>query len=135
VTRALVDGTVVIDPVHSGLVAFLVREGTLAVGARRALPPQVAPLLAELERAAAAARSTAGTGVSAVAARSASWSTAEQAAEVLKVSPSYVRRLCRAGALIAERCGTVWLIDTDSLAGYALAHRNNEKEAACISPI
>jgi hypothetical protein len=49
---------------------------------------------------------------------------------VLKVSRSYVRRLCRTGTLVADRSGPVWTIDTDSLAGLVLARQRTTEEAS-----
>ena len=44
--------------------------------------------------------------------------TVKKAAEVFGVSPSYLRRLCKAGKIIFVNTGHVWLINLDSLARY-----------------
>lgn len=129
-TRVLIDGTIIVDPSEVGLLAVFVREGVGSLGARRGLPPLTAPLLAAVEqgaanaRAAAAARSGAGTAVSATSANPAlSTATVTEAARRLTVSEEYVRRLCRSGGLVAERRGPVWTINTDSLASFALSRQ------------
>lgn len=42
----------------------------------------------------------------------------KKAAEVFGVSPSYLRRLCRAGKIAFVNMGHSWLINLDSLARY-----------------
>ena len=42
--------------------------------------------------------------------------TVKKAAETFGVSPSYLRRLCKAGKIIFVNTGHVWLINLDSLA-------------------
>ena len=44
--------------------------------------------------------------------------TVKKAADVFGVSPSYLRRLCKAGKIIFVNTGHVWLINLDSLARY-----------------
>ena len=44
--------------------------------------------------------------------------TVKKAAEVFGVSPSYLRRLCKAGKITFVNTGHVWLINLDSLARY-----------------
>ena len=44
--------------------------------------------------------------------------TVKKAAEPFGVSPSYLRRLCKAGKIIFVNTGHVWLINLDSLARY-----------------
>ena len=44
--------------------------------------------------------------------------TFKKAAEVFGVSPSYLRRLCKAGKITFVNTGHVWLINLDSLARY-----------------
>ena len=44
--------------------------------------------------------------------------TVKKAAETFGVSPSYLRRLCKAGKIIFVNTGHVWLINLDSLARY-----------------
>ena len=44
--------------------------------------------------------------------------TVKKAAEVFGVSPSYLRRLCKAGKITFVNTGHVWLINLDSLAWY-----------------
>lgn len=44
--------------------------------------------------------------------------TVKKAAEFFGVSPSYLRRLCKAGKIIFVNTGHVWLINLDSLARY-----------------
>lgn len=123
-TTPLSAGTLIVSPADVGLLAVLVREGVIAVGARRSLPRRVGPLLAAVEAAAATARSEAGTGVrTAPVGPARSTATVAEAAEVLKVSEVVVRRRCRDGSLVAERRGLAWMIDSDSLASYALARR------------
>jgi excisionase family DNA binding protein len=48
--------------------------------------------------------------------------TAQQAAELLRVSLWTVRRECRAGNLQASRYGRAWHISEDSLREYVDAH-------------
>ena len=42
--------------------------------------------------------------------------TVKKAAQVFGVSPSYLRRLCKAGKITFVNTGHVWLINLDSLA-------------------
>lgn len=42
----------------------------------------------------------------------------KKAAEIFGVSPSYLRRLCKAGKITFVNTGHVWLINLDSLARY-----------------
>lgn len=44
--------------------------------------------------------------------------TVKKAAETFGVSPSYLRRLCKAGKIVFVNTGHVWLINLDSLARY-----------------
>lgn len=44
--------------------------------------------------------------------------TVKKAAEVFGLSPSYLRRLCRAGKISFVNTGHSWLINLDSLARY-----------------
>lgn len=44
--------------------------------------------------------------------------TVKKAAEAFGVSPSYLRRLCKAGKIIFVNTGHIWLINLDSLARY-----------------
>ena len=44
--------------------------------------------------------------------------TVKKAAEIFGVSPSYLRRLCKAGKITFVNTGHVWLINLDSLARY-----------------
>lgn len=44
--------------------------------------------------------------------------TVKKAADVFGVSPSYLRRLCKAGKITFVNTGHVWLINLDSLARY-----------------
>ena len=44
--------------------------------------------------------------------------TVKKAAETFGVSPSYLRRLCKAGKITFVNTGHVWLINLDSLARY-----------------
>lgn len=123
-TTPLGPGSLLVDPADVGLLAVLVREGVLAIGARRSLPPRVGPLLAAVEAAAHAARSAAGTAVSAAPAGQApSTATVFEASRELHMSEEFVRRLCRTGVLVAQRRGPVWLIDRDSIASYVLDRR------------
>jgi DNA (cytosine-5)-methyltransferase 1 len=50
--------------------------------------------------------------------------TIKDAATVLKVSEQRVRTLCREGAILAEKVGTNWLIDQDSLTNYSQTTAN-----------
>lgn len=123
-TTPLGVGTLLVSREDVGLLAILAREGVLAIGSRRSLPPRVAALLAAIEHAAAAARSEAGTAARDAAAGSGSSTvTVTEAAKELCVSTEFVRRLCRRGTLVAERRGPLWLVDTDSLSSYALSRR------------
>lgn len=122
-TAPLRPGSLLVDPADVGLLAALVREGVVALGARRPLPPRTGPLLAAIEAAAAAARSSAGTAAVPDAGAPASWLSAEQSAGVLGVSASFVRRLCRTGTLVATRRGPAWSIDPDSATAYVLSRR------------
>jgi excisionase family DNA binding protein len=107
------------------VVAGLVREGARQFAARRRLTPREEAVLMAVEQAAFDARGSAyGTAaVPAAVAPASSSVTVDQAAEVLRVSTSMVRRLCRAGQLAAQRRGSVWWIDGDSLAELALSRR------------
>ena len=44
--------------------------------------------------------------------------TVKKTAEFFGVSPSYLRRLCRAGKIVFVNTGHIWLINLDSLARY-----------------
>lgn len=44
--------------------------------------------------------------------------TVKKAAGIFGVSPSYLRRLCKAGKVVFVNTGHVWLINLDSLARY-----------------
>lgn len=44
--------------------------------------------------------------------------TVKKAAETFGVSPSYLRRLCKAGKITFVNTGHIWLINLDSLARY-----------------
>ena len=44
--------------------------------------------------------------------------TVKKAAQVFGVSPSYLRRLCKAGKITFVNTGHVWLINLDGLARY-----------------
>lgn len=126
VTAVLAPGTLIIGPGDAGLLAVLCREGVVAVGTRRSLPARTAALLRAVEDAAAAARSVAGTvGGAGKPGTSSSTVTVTQAAKELDMSVSYVRRLCRTGALVAERCGPLWMVDADSVASHGLSRREN----------
>ena len=45
--------------------------------------------------------------------------TVEQAAERLKVTPDWVRKLCRSGRLQSDRFGNLWTISSDVLNEFA----------------
>jgi hypothetical protein len=123
-TTPLGPGHLIVAPADVALLAILVREGTLAIGARRALPSRVGPLLAAVEAAALAARSGGGTVIGAAPATQAPCTaTVFEAAKELHVSEEMVRRMCRTGALVAQRRGPVWLIDRDSVTSHALTRR------------
>ncbi|MFG1839111.1 helix-turn-helix domain-containing protein [Micromonospora sp. NPDC049175] len=121
-TQPLTGGWLLIAPDDACRLAQLVRAGALTFRHRRNLTTGEGALLMVVEQAAYAARSSAmGTpAVMAVVAPAASTVTSGEAARTLRVSDSYVRRLCRTGALEAQRSGTEWHIDPDSLAAYAL---------------
>lgn len=123
-TGALPAGSLLVDPADAGVLAVLAREGARSLAARRPLSDRAAAVLMAVEQAAYAARSAAGTAaVPAGEALGASRLTVERTAEVLQVSRSYVRRLCRAGTLAADRSGPVWLVDADAVAALALSRR------------
>jgi excisionase family DNA binding protein len=44
--------------------------------------------------------------------------TAIAAAELLNITPYSVYRLIKAGKLLAEKFGTVWMVDKDSVQDY-----------------
>lgn len=44
--------------------------------------------------------------------------TVKKAADIFGVSPSYLRRLCKAGKITFVNTGHIWLINLDSLARY-----------------
>lgn len=44
--------------------------------------------------------------------------TVKRTAEVFGVSPSYIRRLCKAGKVVYTNTGHLWLVNMDSLARY-----------------
>ncbi|MEU5872491.1 helix-turn-helix domain-containing protein [Glycomyces sp. NPDC047369] len=121
-TQTLAGGWLLIAPDDACRLAQLVRAGALTFRHRRNLTTGEGALLMAVEQAAYAARSSAmGTvAVSVSPAPAASTVTSGAAAQALRVSDSYVRRLCRTGALEAQRSGTEWHIDPDSLAAYAL---------------
>jgi excisionase family DNA binding protein len=133
-TRTLVDGTIIVDPPDAPLAAFLMREGALAVGARRALPARVGPLLAEVETGAANARAAAGC-VTASATASPGGPdapplapspemTIQEVAQVIQRSPQRVRQLVADGTLTARRAGRrTLLVDADEVAGYILSRQ------------
>jgi excisionase family DNA binding protein len=132
-TRPLGPGHLIVDPVDVGLLAFLVREGVMAVGARAALPPRVSQLLATVEVAAAAARTAAGCGSANGAVRAAGQPaqsspdnamTVTEVAQVIGRTPQRVRQLVADGTLPARRAGRrTLLVDADAVASYALARR------------
>jgi Helix-turn-helix domain len=122
-TRALADGTLLIDPADTLALAPLLREGVRQVAGRRRLTPAEAEVTSTVELAAySARRSVAGPAtVPAPTGPTPLWATVTEASGALGVSERHVRRLCRGGRLAAERRGPVWTIDPDSLAGYALS--------------
>ncbi len=120
-SRVLVDGTLLLDPADVVALVPLVRAGAQAFAHRRNLSAPEADALMVLEQGAyAARRSVAGTAAIPADTVPASWVTVEQAVEVLRMSPSYVRRMCRRGALVAVRRGPQWAIDADSVAALVL---------------
>lgn len=50
--------------------------------------------------------------------------TAAEAADVLRVKPAEVSRLCKAGTLAAHKPGLLWLIDPADLDAYIKGARN-----------
>lgn len=44
--------------------------------------------------------------------------TIKKAAEIYKLSPSYIRRLCKTGKIRYVNAGRGWLVNLDSLARY-----------------
>lgn len=56
--------------------------------------------------------------------------TAAEAAEVLRVGPWAVIKLCRDGALPATKPGKAWLIESTDLDAYLAGHSNQQPEAA-----
>lgn len=97
-----------LPPERARLLLFLAREGARSVGGFRRLPSEVADLLAEL----AAAVYAAGTESSADDDPRGSWErlSVSEFARTCGMTPSYVRRQCRAGTLPAEKLGPVWAI-------------------------
>lgn len=122
-TQPLSDGWLIIAPADAGTLALLVRAGAMGFRHRRNLTAREADLLMAVEQAAyAARRSVAGTTTVPLPPIPATSSlTVIEAAQALRVSDSFVRRLCRTGVLTAERRGTEWQINADSVATYALA--------------
>lgn len=122
-TRSLADGWLLVSPADAGRLALLVRAGVAAFRQQRNLNPAAADLVMAVEQAAYAARRAAGGTVTTSLRPQAGESsvTVPEAAQMLQVSSSYVRRLCRAEVLDARRDGRDWLINADSLAAYALA--------------
>lgn len=124
-TRPLAGGWLLVAPADAGTVAALAREGARAIAGRRPLPRRAADVLDALTLAAADARSAAGTIPGPCSPRRASstpthWINVEEAAAVLKTSTGYVRRLCRSGALAAEKLGPAWQVDADAVTARAL---------------
>ena len=44
--------------------------------------------------------------------------TVKRAAEIYRLSPSYIRRLCKTGKIRYVNAGHMWLVNLDSLARY-----------------
>ena len=55
--------------------------------------------------------------------------TAAEAAQILRVSPLEVARLCRVGRIKADRPGKAWLIDPADLDAYRKGKRTDEDAA------
>ncbi|KAB1933434.1 helix-turn-helix domain-containing protein [Micromonospora sp. ALFpr18c] len=129
-TRPLAGGWLLVAPDDACRLAQLVRAGALTFRHRRNLTTGEGALLMVVEQAAYAARSSAAGTVAVLPepGRSPSTVTASAAARALRVSDSYIRRLCRTGALEAQRSGTEWHIDADSLAAYALTRGERQHE-------
>lgn len=51
------------------------------------------------------------------------WVTVSVAAEMLGVQSSQVRRLCAKGALVCEKAGAYWIVNTKSIGAYAQSDR------------
>lgn len=101
------------------LLAGLLREGARSVSGRRRLTPAEITLLQAVELYAYDMRSAPGTvAVQGIAEPGPLWLTVDEAAKELHVSPEYVRRLARTGALVAERHGRAWMLGADSVASH-----------------
>jgi hypothetical protein len=123
-TQPLSAGHLLVDPADCPVLAALVREGARSFATRRRLSGREADVLMAVELAARDARSAAGTlAVARPVAAAPSWLSIGDTAEALRVRESYVRRLCRAGTLVADRRGPVWLVDPDSVAALVLSRR------------
>lgn len=122
-SQPLADGWLLVSPADAGRLALLVRAGAMTFQGRRNLTSCEAELLMAVEQAAYAARcSVAGTTTTPLPPIPATSSlTVIEAAQALRVSDSFIRRLCRTGVLTAERRGIEWQINADSVATYALA--------------
>lgn len=140
-------GSLLLTPEETIICADLAREAVRHVAVHGKPKPRVLELLRELEDASRLAHSFAGNrgatgaegaqaqatargqhqigfagnrGAGALDVPTASWATVSDAAERLKMSEQYVRRLCHAGELVAERRGPAWVINPDSLTDYSL---------------
>lgn len=125
-TQPLADGWLLIAPPDAARLVAFVQAGALTFRGRRNLTPGEADLVMAVEQAGYAARkalgSNAGTSAVPLAADPAvSITTVSEAAGVLGVSESYVRRLCRTGQLAATRPGSGWLVDAASVTVLALS--------------
>jgi len=122
VSQPLGDGWLLVAPADAAHLVRFVRAGALSFRERRNLSNREADLLMAVEQAAYAARRSAiGTATTTLRLDvGESLVTVPDAAQALHVSDSYVRRLCRARALDAQRDGRDWRIEADSLAAYAL---------------
>jgi excisionase family DNA binding protein len=54
--------------------------------------------------------------------------TVKEAADMMHLSPSQVRRYCNAGKLVAMRVGKVWLLKEKDIAFMELQRTNKRKE-------
>lgn len=120
-TRPLQGGWAIVAPADALVLARLVRAGAESFRHRRKLSQHEADVVMLAEQAASDARaSVAGSTATQGAPVPGSWVPVERAAEVLDVSTSRVRQLCRTGKLVAERHGGAWHVDPEALAALAL---------------
>ncbi|MFC9637141.1 excisionase family DNA-binding protein [Streptomyces mirabilis] len=118
--RAVGDGSggVVVPAQMAALVDKLLEYGLDALATRNGTLPEVAGLNGLRAQLTVAARAARGTGRRMVLAPARpSYVTVGEAAELLGVSPRYVRRLAAEGVIRGSKPGRDWQLDRDGLEG------------------